>query len=120
MYSTVPPWLQLALSLIDAITGAPGGAFPPPRLGSGIAGGRIPEPFHQSWPLSEDLTAARVFVTAFIHQNLAQNTPAVNGFSASVAKSLRLAPAVWPDPGARNTDPAQNGAKNRLKFGFKM
>ncbi|MBQ3146751.1 MAG: hypothetical protein IJB91_03375 [Oscillospiraceae bacterium] len=28
-YSTVPPWLQLVLPLIDALTGAPGGVFPP-------------------------------------------------------------------------------------------
>ena len=28
-YSTVPPWLQIALPLIDAVTGAPESAFPP-------------------------------------------------------------------------------------------
>ena len=28
-YSTVPPWLQIALPLIDALTGAPDGAFLP-------------------------------------------------------------------------------------------
>ena len=29
MYSTVPPWLQQALPLIDALTGAPDPEFPP-------------------------------------------------------------------------------------------
>ena len=29
MYSTVPPWLQPQLPLIDAVTGAPDPAFPP-------------------------------------------------------------------------------------------
>ena len=67
MYSTVPPWLQLALSLIDAITGAPGMAFPRIRLRSGIAAGRVTGPFHQTGPSLSRFPAARVFVTAFIH-----------------------------------------------------
>jgi hypothetical protein len=33
-YSTVPPWLQIALPLIDALTGAPGTSFP--MLGSKV------------------------------------------------------------------------------------
>ena len=32
-YSTVPPWLQLALPLIDAVTGVTGAAFPLAQLG---------------------------------------------------------------------------------------
>jgi len=46
-YSTVPPWLQQMLPLIDALTGVPGMAFPHIQLGSGIANGRGTDALHQ-------------------------------------------------------------------------
>ena len=39
-YSTVPPWLQLALPLIDAVTGVTGAAFPLAQLGKWYRTGR--------------------------------------------------------------------------------
>jgi len=65
-YSTVPPWLpSKGKPLIDAVTGAPGRAFP--LRGSEVvtqtAGVRLP--FTESGSLSGNLTDARVFVVAF-------------------------------------------------------
>ncbi len=63
-YSTVPPWLQPQLPLIDALTGAPVRAFPP-------GGSEVVSPsvvlrdLSTNRSLSEQLTAAHVFVTAF-------------------------------------------------------
>ena len=85
MYSTVPPWLQLALSLIDAITGVPGMAFPRIRLRSGIAAGRVTGPFHHAGPSLSRFPAARVFVTAFDTLNLSQFSPAVNALISPFA-----------------------------------
>ena len=59
MYSTVPPWLQHGLSLIDALTGAPGMAFPHMRLRSGT----LTEAFRTLAPdrfLSENLAGKRL------------------------------------------------------------
>ena len=65
MYSTVPPWLRPGPSLIDALTGAPGMAFPPIRLGSGIASGRNTGPFQHTGPSLGIFPETRVFVAAF-------------------------------------------------------
>ena len=80
MYSTVPPWLQHTPSLIGTITGAPGMAFPHIQLGSGIAHGSVTGALHQMAPSLGILPAARVFVTAFINQNLAYFCGEVNPF----------------------------------------
>jgi len=64
-YSTVPPWLQHKLPLIDAVTGAPGMAFPHTRLRSGIAIGRGTEPSHQTGSSLGILPSAHVFIAAF-------------------------------------------------------
>ena len=71
MYSTVPPWLRPGPSLIDALTGAPGMAFPPIRLGSGIASGRDTGPFQHTGPSLGIFPETRVFVAAFVSKNLA-------------------------------------------------
>jgi len=56
-YSTVPPWLhRKAVPLIDALTGAPGMAFPHIRLRSGIAIGDVTDALHQGGILSGKLT----------------------------------------------------------------
>ena len=64
--------------LIDALTGAPGMAFPRIRLGSGIIPGRGTESFHQADSSLGIFPGMRVFVTAFSYKNLAQNPPVVN------------------------------------------
>ena len=51
--------------LIDAITGAPGMAFPRIRLRSGIGGGRGAEPSHQTGSSLGIFPPPRVFITAF-------------------------------------------------------
>ena len=62
-YSTVPPWLRQMPSLIGAVMGAPIRAFPP-------GGSEVVSPsadlqgLSTNRPLSEQLSAARVFVTA--------------------------------------------------------
>jgi len=67
-YSTVPPWLhRKAVPLIDALTGAPGMAFPHIRLRSGIANGRVTDALHQSGILSGNLTER-----ACLHHSLLQ------------------------------------------------
>ena len=63
-YSTVPPWLQLALPLIDALTGAPGGAFPV-RSSEVVAAGQGYRSLSPYGFLSGHLTFGHVFITAF-------------------------------------------------------
>ena len=65
MYSTVPPWLQIALPLIDAVTGAPG--LPFPTVGSeGVVTLQGNEAISPGRLLSENLTKRHVFLIAFI------------------------------------------------------
>ena len=52
-------------SLIDALTGAPGMAFPRIRLGSGIVSGRGTDALHHLASSLGILPGTRVFVTAF-------------------------------------------------------
>jgi hypothetical protein len=78
-YSTVPPWLQLSLPLIDALTGAPGMAFPHIRLRSGIANGRGTDALHQRWhPLWESYRTRVSSSQPVTRKNLAQNRKFVN------------------------------------------
>jgi hypothetical protein len=53
------------LPLIDAVTGAPGMAFPRIQLRSGIANGRKQMPCTKSGILSENLPQTHVFIAAF-------------------------------------------------------
>ena len=78
-YSTVPPWLPcMAEPLIDAITGAPGVAFPPTRLGSGIDGGRGSGAFQRRGSLSGDLTGIACLRHSLYRCNLAHLRRKVN------------------------------------------
>ena len=56
---------QSRLPLIDAVTGAPGVAFPHTRLRSGGTSGRGTGPFQQGWPLSGNLSGQ-----AYLHRCL--------------------------------------------------
>jgi len=80
MYSTVPPWLQrAALPLIDALTGAPGEAFPHTQLRSGMAHRQGSRTIAANRFLSGLLSGRRVFVTAFPHgKNLSHFLGKVN------------------------------------------
>ena len=65
-YSTVPPWLRLAPSLIDAVTGVTGRAFPPGSSESGIADRRGSKPSHQMGLSLRFLRTAHVFRHSFL------------------------------------------------------
>ena len=64
--------------LIDAITGAPGVAFPPTRLGSGIDGGRGSGAFQRRGSLSGDLTGIACLRHSLYRCNLAHLRRKVN------------------------------------------
>ena len=62
----------------DAITGAPGVAFPPTRLGSGIDGGRVAGAFQRRGSLSGDLTGIACLRHSLYRCNLAHLRRKVN------------------------------------------
>jgi hypothetical protein len=68
--------------LIDALTGAPGMAFPHIRLKSGIAHCSVTGLFHQTSPSLGILQRPRVFIAAFNKENLPQSHGKVNIFCA--------------------------------------
>ena len=64
-YSTVPPWLRLSPSLIDAVTGVTGRAFPPRSSESGIDPGSVPKPSHQMGSSLRFFLGTHVFRQSF-------------------------------------------------------
>ena len=58
-------------SLIDALTGAPGVAFPRTQLRSGIDTGSVTEPLHQTGSSLGILPTSHVFIAAFNGDNIA-------------------------------------------------
>ena len=76
-------------SLIDALTGAPGVAFPHTRLGSGIADCSVTDALHHTAPSLGILLPARVFVVAFTKEKIAQFPWKVNGFSGKKPSGKR-------------------------------
>ena len=66
-YSTVPPWLRLLPSLIDAVTGVTGRAFPPRSSESGIGPGSVPKPSHQMGSSLRFFLGTHVFRQSFWH-----------------------------------------------------
>ena len=76
-YSTVPPWLRLAPSLIDAITGAPGRLFP--TCGSEVVSSPAGlQSLFTNRLLSEHLSGAACLRRSLYGENIAQTRPKVN------------------------------------------
>ena len=77
MYSTVPPWLRHKPSLIIALTGEPGRAFP--LHGSEVvsSGAGVRLPFTAGAASLRILPGMRVFVTAFLYMTVTQFGPIV-------------------------------------------
>ena len=94
-YSTVPPWLRLAPSLIGTVTGAPGVAFPHTRLRSGIATVSFPEPFHQPAPLCGAFRSACLRLSLY-GENLSQNREIVNPLWRNFLKKGAISVAIIP------------------------
>ena len=79
MYSTVPPWLQTSLPLVDdTVTGAPGRPFP--TVSSEVVSNQAGVRSHctKLTPLCRILPSLRVFITAFNKENIAYDFTAVN------------------------------------------
>ena len=66
------------LSLVTALTGEPGVAFPHTQLGSGIVAGQHTRSFHQADLSLGSYAGTRVFFIAFCISNIAQFALVVN------------------------------------------
>ena len=99
-YSTVPPWLLLAKPLIDALTGAPGGAFLPRSSEVVSLPGRVTKYLHQMYLSLRIFPGRHVFITAFytrkcnIYYSKCQSRPGKENWEKIRNCSCRCAPST--------------------------